>query len=245
MRFLNTRIDNITMDQAVDRIDDMAQNGMNQYVVTPNVDHIVRLEKDAYFRKIYEEAALVLTDGQPLVWISRLLGTPIVEKVSGSDLFPRVCERAAEKGYKIFLLGAAEGVAAQAAKNLEKKYPGIKIVGTFSPTYGFEKKEEELNKIFGVLRETKPDILAVGLGSPKQEKFFYENREKMQVPVALHIGATIDFEAGNVRRAPVWMSRCGLEWLYRLLKEPKRMAKRYLVDDLNIFRITWKYRKVR
>ncbi len=243
MRFLNTRVDNITMDEAVDRIEDMVQTGMNQYIVTPNVDHIVKLEKDALFREIYEQAALVLTDGQPLIWISRLLGTPIIEKVSGSDLFPRVCERAAQKGYRVFILGAAEGVAACAADNLREKYPGLIIAGTYSPPWGFEKDKEELKHIAQIIQDAAPHILAIGLGAPKQEKFFYQNREYLQVPVALHIGGTIDFEAGNVKRAPAWISHMGFEWLYRLLKEPKRMWKRYLIEDMAIFKIWWKYRK--
>lgn len=243
MRFLNTRIDNITMSEAVDQIDKMVQTGMNQYVVTPNVDHIVKLEKDALFWEIYEQAALVLTDGQPLRWIGSLLGTPIVEKVSGSDLLPEVCRRAAEKGYRLFLLGAAEGVAARAAYNLQKKYPGLIIAGTYSPPWGFERDEEELEHISKVIRKAAPHILAIGLGTPKQEKFFYQNKERLQVPVVLHIGGTIDFEAENVKRAPAWVSRIGFEWLYRLVKEPRRMWKRYLIEDMAIFRICWKYRK--
>lgn len=243
MRFLNTRIDNITMKEAVDQIDRMVCGGMGQYVVTPNVDHIVKLEKDAFFKKIYDEADLILADGQPLVWISYLLGEPIVEKVSGSDLFPRVCERAAQKGYRVFLLGAAPGVADKAADNLAKRYSGLNIVGTYSPPYGFEKDPEELERIFKIVNSADVQILAIGLGTPKQEKFFYQYREKMQVPVALHIGATLDFESGEVRRAPEWMSRIGLEWLYRLAKEPRRMSKRYLIDDVAICKIIWKYRK--
>lgn len=243
MRFLNIRIDNITMEEAVDRIDRMVQTGTNQYVVTPNVDHIVKLEKDALFREIYAHASLVLTDGQPLIWISRLMKIPIVEKVSGSDLFPKVCERAAMKGYPVFLLGAAEGVAARAAENLRKKYPGLKIAGTYSPPVGFEKNVEELERITDMIRVAAPQILALGLGTPKQEKFFYQNKEKLQVPVTLHIGGSIDFEAGNIKRAPAWMSKMGLEWLYRLLKEPGRMWKRYLVEDMAILKIWWKYRK--
>lgn len=245
MRFLNTRIDNITMDEAVNRVDHMIRTGMNQYVVTPNVDHIVRLEKDALFREIYDHAALVLTDGQPLIWISRLIGTPIVEKVSGSDLFPRVCERASEKGYRIFLLGAMEGVAVRAAANLQKKYPDLTIVGTYSPPLGFEKNAEEQEHIADIIQKARPHILAIGLGTPKQEKYFYRNREKLQVPVTLHIGGAIDFEAGDIKRAPVWVSHMGFEWLYRLLKEPGRMWKRYLIDDMAIFKILWKYRKSR
>lgn len=243
MRFLNTRIDNLTMNEAVDRIDRMVQTGMNQYVVTPNVDHIVKLEKDALFREIYEHAALVLADGQPLIWISKFMRTPIVEKVSGSDLFPRVCERAAEKGYRLFLLGAAEGVAVRAAENLREKYPGLIIAGTYSPPRGFEKNAEEQEHIADMIRKAAPHILAIGLGTPKQEKYFYHNREKLQVPVALHIGGAIDFEAGNIKRAPVWVSHMGFEWLYRLSREPGRMWKRYLVEDMAIFKIWWKYRK--
>ena len=178
MKFLNTRVDNITMDEAVDRIEMMVRKGMGQYVVTPNVDHIVKLENDPLFRTIYDQASLVLTDGQPLIWISRLLGTPIVERVSGSDLFPRVCEMAAEKGYRVFLLGAAEGVAVRAAERLKKKYRGLVISGVYSPPWGFETDPEELNRIACAVREAAPHILALGLGTPKQEKYFYENRKK-------------------------------------------------------------------
>lgn len=241
--FLNTQIDNITMEEAVAQIGQMVHTGTNQYVVTPNIDHIVRLEKDELFRDIYRQASLVLTDGQPLIWLSRLLGTPIVEKVSGSDLFPRVCEMAARKGYRLFLLGAAEGVAAKAAANLQKRYKGLQIAGVYSPPYGFETDKTELEHIFCMLKEARPDILAVGLGTPKQEKFFYQYRKNMSIPVVLHIGASIDFEAGNMKRAPEWMRRGGLEWLYRLLLEPGRLAKRYLVDDMAIIKIYWKYRK--
>ena len=243
--FLNIQIDNITMEDAVIRIDQMIQTGVNQYVVTPNIDHIVRLEKDELFREIYRQASLVLTDGQPLIWISRLLGTPIVEKVSGSDLFPKVCEMAAQKGYRLFLLGAAEGVAAKAAVNLQKKYKGLQIAGVYSPPYGFETNQAELKHIIHILEEAKPHILAIGLGAPKQEKFFFKYRKYLSIPVVLHIGASIDFEAGNLKRAPEWMRRVGLEWLYRLLMEPGRLAKRYLVDDMAIIKICWKYRKKR
>ncbi len=168
-------------------------------------------------------------------------GNPIKEKISGSDFFPKLCERAAEKGYSLFLLGAAEGVAAKAAKNLKEKYEGLNIVGTYSPSYGFEKKDDEIKMIIEMINETKPDILAVGLGAPKQEKFLYKYKNELNVPISLAIGASIDFEAGNINRAPRWMQNCGLEWFYRLCKEPKRMFKRYIVDDLKILSICRKY----
>lgn len=242
MKFLNTYIDNVTMEEAVDRIDKLVQSKKPSYVVTPNVDHIVKIENDREFAQIYEEADLILTDGKPLLWIAKRLGTPIKEKVSGSDLFPRVCEMAAQKGYKMYLLGAAEGVAAKAAENLKAKYPGLQIAGTYSPSFGFEQKKDEMKEIERMLKEAAPEILVVGLGCPKQEKFAYKYGRQFGIPVSLGLGASIDFEAGNVKRCPAWMSQCGLEWFYRLLKEPKRMYKRYLVDDRKILKIYKKYK---
>lgn len=242
IKFLNTEIDNITMDEAVREIEKLILNKKPSYVVTPNVDHIVKLEKDDEFKEVYKNADLILTDGMPLIWISKLKSTPIKEKVSGSDLFPKVCELADKKGYKIFLLGAAEGVAAKAAENLKEKYSRLNIVETYSPSYGFEKNEEEIEKIIQIINKTKPDILAVGLGAPKQEKFIYKFKDKLNVSVSLAIGASIDFEAGNISRAPVFMRKYGLEWFYRLWKEPKRMFKRYLIDDIRVFRLIFKYK---
>ena len=243
IKFLNTEVDNITMNEAVQKIEQLILNKKPSYVVTPNIDHIVKLESDKEFQEVYKEADLILTDGMPLIWISKLKKNPIKEKVSGSDLFPEVCKLAANKGYKVFLLGAAEGVAAKAAENLKLKYKGLNIVGTYSPSYGFEKNEYEIQQIIKMIKEVKPDILAVGLGAPKQEKFLYKYRNQLNVPVALAIGASIDFEAGNVNRAPKWMQHIGLEWFYRLCKEPKRMFKRYFVDDVKILRLIFKYRK--
>ncbi|ETJ20632.1 EpsP [human gut metagenome] len=237
IKFLNTEIDNLTMNEALDKIDKFIINRKPSYVVTPNVDHIVKLDNDEEFKAVYKDADLILTDGMPLIWISKFKGTPIKEKVSGSDLFPKICELSAQKGYRIFLLGAAEGVAAKAAERLQNKYVDLKIVGTYSPKYGFEKDEREIEKIINIIKLSKPDILAVGLGAPKQEKFIYEFKDKLNVPVSLAIGASIDFEAGNIERAPIWMQKCGLEWFYRLCKEPKRMYKRYLVDDIKILRL--------
>lgn len=243
MKFLNTYVDNITMKQAVTYVMEMAEKGENCYVVTPNVDHIVRLEQDVLFRKIYAEANLILTDGKPLIWFSCLLGTPIREKISGSDLLPLVLNAAAQNGKSIFLLGAADGVAEKAAENMTKEYRNIRIAGTYSPPFGFEKDENEIKKIISLINDSHVDILCIGLGAPKQEKFFYQIRDRVSVGVALNIGACIDFEAGNVKRAPLWMQQVGLEWFYRLVKEPKRLAKRYLVDDMKILEIVWKYRK--
>lgn len=243
MDFLNIKIDNLTMEEAIIEADKLINNGKYNYVVTPNVDHIVKLDEDKEFLEIYNNADLILVDGMPLVWVSKLNKNPIKEKISGSDYFPKLCEFSAQKGYKIFLLGAAEGVAEIAKVNLENKYKDINIVGTYSPKYGFEKDKTEIYKIINIINDAKPDILAVGVGAPKQEKFIYKYLEELKVPLSLGIGATIDFEAGNIKRAPRWMQQSGLEWFYRFIKEPKRMFKRYFIDDLKFIKIIMKYRK--
>lgn len=243
MRLMNTEIDNLTMDETLDAIDSLIKEDNCSYVVTPNVDHIVQLEKDEELKRVYENASLILTDGKPLIWISNWYKTPIKEKISGSDLFPRVCELAAKKGYTMYLLGAAEGVADKAAKNLMDKYKGLNIVGTYSPPFGFEKDKVELKKIERQIQEVHPDILIVGLGCPKQEKYMYHHCKELDVPISFGLGASIDFEVGNIKRAPRWMSEHGLEWLYRITQDPKRLAKRYLVDDMKIISIARKYRR--
>lgn len=243
IRLLNTEVDNFTMSEAIDEAEKLILERKNSYIVTPNVDHILRLEDDEEFREIYEKASMRLTDGKPLIWIANYFKNPIKEKISGSDFFPRLCERASKKGYSVFLLGAAEGVADMAAENLKKKYPGLKIAGTYSPSFGFENKPDEIEKIMKMLNDVKPDILAVGLGSPKQEKFIYKYRDKMNVPLSLAIGASIDFEAGNKKRAPRFMSEAGFEWLYRLCKEPRRMFMRNLTS-LRIIKVIRKYKKI-
>lgn len=242
IKFLNTHIDNLTMEEAVREAKRLILEKKNSYVVTPNVDHIVKIEHDGLFRDIYEEADLVLTDGKPLIWMSRWMGTPIKEKISGSDYFPEVCRMAAKEGFSIFLLGAAEGVAKKAAVNLMRKYKNLKIAGVYSPSYAFENDAKEIAHIIEKINESKADILCIGLGTPKQEKFYHQYKEQLQVPLTLHIGATIDFEAGVVKRAPKWISYVGLEWFYRLLKEPRRLYRRYLLEDVEIFPIFLKYR---
>ncbi|EHL71913.1 WecB/TagA/CpsF family glycosyl transferase [Subdoligranulum sp. 4_3_54A2FAA] len=242
IKFLNTHIDNVTMKEAVLIIEKLIKKSDCAYVVTPNLDHIVIMETDQEFAEIYDNADLVVTDGKPLIWISKLLGTPIKEKISGSDLFPQICEMCAQKNYSIFILGAAEGVADRAASNLVKRYAGLKIIGTYSPPIGFEKNDAELSKINEIIVRAKPDVLAVSLGSPKGEKFVYKHLKEYGVPLGISIGATIDFEAGNVRRAPKWMANHGLEWLFRITQDPKRLIKRYWNDAVKIIPIIIKYK---
>ncbi|MEG1905832.1 MAG: WecB/TagA/CpsF family glycosyltransferase [Gordonibacter sp.] len=231
IRILQATLDNLTMDEALQHIDYLIRQKTPSYVVTPNMDHLAKLETLGELRAAYAEAALVLADGMPLLWIARSYKTPLKEKVSGSDLLPEICKLACEKNYRIFFLGAAQGIAAEAANRLERQYPGLQIAGTYSPPFGFENDEEEVNKAIACVKKGAPDILIVGLGCPKQEIFMHRYKSELNVPVSLGLGASIDFEAGSAKRAPRLMQNLGLEWLHRLLGNPKRLGRRYLIDD--------------
>jgi N-acetylglucosaminyldiphosphoundecaprenol N-acetyl-beta-D-mannosaminyltransferase len=243
--FMNTYIDNITLDEAIERIEICIKERHIGQIITPNVDQIVRLEWDEYFCKICKNSELLLVDGHPLIWIAKLYGQPFKEKICGSDLVPKLCELAVLKGYSIFLLGAAPGVAKKAAENLRMKWENLKIAGTYSPPIGFETDSAELSKMNEMLRNSNADMLFVGMGVPKQDIFIFENMNKYQIPMSFSIGGTIDFLAGFQKRAPVWMNKLGFEWLYRFLCNPKRMFKRYFINDLKIIKMFWKYRTLR
>lgn len=231
-------IHNLTMDEAVDAVLRLSAGTDPTYVVTPNVDHVIKLQNDPVFRDVYADAALVLADGMPVVWVSRWVGQPLKERVTGADLFLRVCERAGTEGRTVFLLGSAsQEIIEKTGAELGSRYPGLKIVGTHSPSFGFENKPEELAAIGERIRQAAPDILFVGVGAPKQEKWIWKEHLGLGVPVSLGVGAAFDFVAGSVKRAPLWMQRVGLEWFYRFLKEPKRMFQRYFVDDMKFFHL--------
>lgn len=239
---LNTYINNVTMSETIAAIEQMIETDKKSYVVAINVDVVMKIEEDPYLKKVVDNADMVLVDGKSLVWISKLHGKPLKAKISGSDLVPLLCEVAAEKGYRIFIIGGKDGIAEQAKNKLEAKHPDIKIVGTYAPPFGFEKNEKELKKINQMISEVHPDLLIACFGCPKQEKWIYENIEKYDAKVSVCAGATVDFLAGNVKRAPHWMSEHGLEWFYRFLQEPKRMFKRYFIDDVKIIKLIKKYR---
>lgn len=240
---LNTYINNVTMPETIAAIERMIEVGKKTYVVAINVDVVMKIENDAYLKKVVDKADMVLVDGKPLVWISGIHGKPLKAKISGSDLVPQLCNVAAKKGYSIFIIGGKDGIAEQAKKRLEDELPDIKIVGTYAPPFGFEKDGIELEKINKMISDVKPDVLIACFGCPKQEKWIYENYQKYDAKVSICAGATVDFLAGNVKRAPRWMSEHGLEWFYRFLQEPKRMFKRYFIDDVKIIKLIRKYRK--
>lgn len=227
INILNVGIHNITLDELLFNL----KKGM---IVTPNVDHLVRLQKDKEFYQAYEVSDFIICDSKIVQFASIFLGTPIIEKISGSDFFPAFYKHHKNnKEIKIFLLGAMENVAERAAKKIND-YVGRKIIVDYrSPSYGFENNKSECMEIIEHINNSDATVLAVGVGAPKQEKWLLKYKSKMpNIKIFMAIGATIDFEAGNVKRAPKLVSRVGIEWLYRLLLEPKRLWKRYLVDGL-------------
>ncbi len=224
-------VDRLSFDDAVARIIELAETKRGGYIVTPNVDHVVLAEHDARFRAAYQHAALSVCDGFPLLLTSRLLGATLPEKISGSDLAMPVLQQAAARNLRVFFLGAAPGVAEKARAKVAEMLPALQVVGTSSPMVNMDHPPSARDEIVAELNAAQPHIVFVAFGAPKQELLCYEIAERVKPAVLLGIGATLDFLAGTVKRAPSWMSRVGLEWVYRLAHEPKRMAHRYLVRD--------------
>ena len=231
VNILNIPIDNISMRELLERL---RAGGV---VFTPNVDHLIKLQKDREFYHVYQNADYRVCDSQLILFASHFLGQPIREKISGSDLFPAFYQYYGnDRAVKIFLLGGVEGVAERARSNINNKVRRNMVVDTYSPPFGFEHDPVECKKIINLINSSEANVLAVGVGAPKQEKWIDRHRHSLtKISIFFAIGATIDFEAGKIKRAPVWMSSAGLEWLYRLISEPGRLWKRYLVEDLGFF----------
>lgn len=227
---LNVAIDNLSMHELLNQL----HSGV---VLTPNVDHVMKLQKDADFFRAYALADYKVCDSQVLMYASKLLGTPLREKVSGSDLFPSFCNfHQHNEGITVFLLGGAKGVAEKAKRKINGRLNRDIIIGAHSPSFGFEKDDQECLEIIEMINQSKATVLAVGVGAPKQEKWIYKYRHKFpHVKIFMAIGATIDFEAGVLKRSPKWMSHLGIEWLFRIYCDPQRLWKRYLVEDLPFF----------
>jgi exopolysaccharide biosynthesis WecB/TagA/CpsF family protein/anti-anti-sigma factor len=226
---LGVPFDAVSTDGALERIEAMIASREPHYVVTANVDFLVQARHDVELRRILIEADLVLCDGTPLLWAARWLGNALPERVAGSDLTPSLIQTAATKGYRLYLLGAGPGVAAAAAEKLQQEHPTLQIAGHYSPPLT-SLLDMDHEAIAERIRAAKPDILLVAFGCPKQEKWIAMHYRALGVPVCIGVGATIDFLAGRVRRAPTWMRRSGCEWLYRLAQEPRRLYRRYAAD---------------
>jgi N-acetylglucosaminyldiphosphoundecaprenol N-acetyl-beta-D-mannosaminyltransferase len=211
-----------------------AESRSCHYVVTPNVDHIVKLDTNEKFRNAYANAALVVADGRPVVMAARMFGKPLPGTVPGSDLTPAIFDQFQKENLPltVYLLGAMPGVADKAAQLIETKWPMVKVVGTMSPEFGFEKNHELCLQICSSIAATNADLLILGLGAPKQELWIHQYASQLPVKVALCVGATIDFLAGEKPRAPQWMRKLSIEWLHRMASEPKRLAGRYFHDAI-------------
>ena len=222
---LNTYVNNVDMSETICAIEEMIASKNKSYIVAINVDVVMKIENDSYLKKIVDDADMVLVDGKPLVWISKLHKRPVKAKISGSDLVPELCKVAQKKKYTIFIIGGKDGIAEKAKANLEKKLPDIEIVGVYAPPFGFEKNQDELDRINAMISDVHPDLLIACFGCPKQEKWIYNNIKNLNVKVAIGVGGSFDVMSGNVKRAPKIFIKLGLEWFYRLITQPTRIGR--------------------
>ncbi len=230
-------------NEAVDAITHYAASGAAPgYIVTPNAQHIVLLERDKYLRQIYSAATFVLSDGASLQLAARVFGEKIPQRITGVDMFEALCARAACDGLRVFLLGGRPGSANRAAAVLQHRHPNLIVAGTHCPPVGFEEDPREQREVEACIVAAKPHLLFVALGAPKQEYWMYENRRQLGVPVSIGVGGSFEMVGGLVKRAPRWVQNIACEWLYRLLLEPKRLWKRYLIGNLRFASIVLRQR---
>ena len=230
VRVLNVDIHNWTFDSFLDQLTEGV-------VITPNVDHLVKLQKDREFYECYIRSEHIVCDSRIIYFISRFLhpGNGILEQIAGSDLFPAYCQYHKDNTdqVRILLLGGTESSIRTTREVINERAGHEIIVEAYSPPFGFEDSKEELEKIIGLASECRATAVAIGVGSPKQENWIFRHRDAMPgVKLFFCVGATMKFQAGIETRAPRWMTRAGLEWLYRIKQEPRRMIRRYLIDDL-------------
>jgi N-acetylglucosaminyldiphosphoundecaprenol N-acetyl-beta-D-mannosaminyltransferase len=232
---LGVPINNLTLDEAVEILDLYIQEGSFRQIATANVDFLIKARQDNELMEILHQCSIVLADGMPLVWASRLLGTPLRERATGADLVPRLIELAANRAYSIYLLGAEENHSLAAAEWIRRRHPEARLVGRYSPPLAdLEKMDHEY--ILRSIEQARPDILLVAFGNPKQEKWLAMHRHRLKVPVCVGVGASLSFLSGAHQRAPHWMQQCGLEWLHRLCREPIRLAPRYFSNAAGLLR---------
>ena len=236
----------LSMPEAVAAIGGLIKAARPSYCITANVHYAMLSGENRDLPAINERAALILADGAPLVWASRWQRSPLPERVAGSDLIFELCAFAAHQGYRVFLLGGADGVADEAARRLRDRYFGLQIVGTESPPYRELPPDEEAALIERI-RTARADILLVAFGQPKGERWIVRNLDRLAIPVSVQVGASLDFAANRIPRAPIWMQNCGLEWAFRLRREPRRLFPRYIRNAWFIARMvathSWRCRQ--
>lgn len=231
-------VDAVTFADAIRLIGQrLRSNAPPAYAVTPNAQHIVMLHSDPKLRGIYDQASFVFADGMSLVLAARLMGHTLPERVTGVDLFQALCLESATLGFRVFLLGGLPGAAEKAAEVLRERNPAVNIVGTYCPPLGFEKDTAETERTLERVRASQPDLLFVGLGVPKQEYWMHKHCRSLDVRLSIGIGGSFDMVAGITPRAPEWLQNAGLEWLFRLSAEPRRLWRRYLIGNLRFLQI--------
>ena len=241
--FAGLQFANWSVPEAVQQLTKFMLAKQKKIVFTANADHITQLQKNEKFKFAYDKADIITADGMPIVWASRLIGPPLKARVTGADLFPLLCEQCALNNLSVFLLGAAPGVAQEAAERLKDKYNGLNVCGVLSPPLGFENSETEKNKIIEALQLASPDFIAVAFGAPKQEIWISENANHFSKGCFMGVGASIDFIAGVQTRAPAIFQSLNMEWLYRWGCQPRRLTARYLSNFGILFLIFREFRK--
>jgi N-acetylglucosaminyldiphosphoundecaprenol N-acetyl-beta-D-mannosaminyltransferase len=229
-------VSNLTMQGTADRIEAMVGDGKVHQHVVINVDKIVKMESNQALRAAVLDCDLITVDGQPIIWASRILQSPIEERVTGIDLFDVLMARCAERGFRPYLLGARQEVVAKTVDVLKIRYPKLQLAGWRN---GYWSPDEE-HAVVQQVKNARPDVLCMAAGSPKQELFLSKWKKEMQVPFVMGVGGSFDVTAGVLKRAPRWMQDSGLEWLYRLAQEPRRLWRRYLKEDMAFFRLVWR-----
>jgi N-acetylglucosaminyldiphosphoundecaprenol N-acetyl-beta-D-mannosaminyltransferase len=227
---LGVRVDDVTVEEALEQVEQYIAAGGNHQIATVNVEFIMEARRNPAFRRVLAGASLCVPDGVGVMWAARRQGQPLRQRVAGVDLVERIAARGAERGWRIYFLGAAPGVAERAAKTLAGRYPGLKVAGCYA---GSPRPDEE-DQIVGWVRAARPDVLFLAYGAPRQDLWIARNQARIGVPVAMGVGGAFDFIAGVTRRAPQWVQRAGLEWLHRLIKEPWRWRR-----QLAIPRFVW------
>jgi N-acetylglucosaminyldiphosphoundecaprenol N-acetyl-beta-D-mannosaminyltransferase len=236
------RVDDLTRDLALTYVESFMSGTTLHRLVTPNADFVIHAHEDETFRHILNTSSLCIPDGMGIMRGARMLGVKIKENVTGRLLVRPLCELAAKRGWKVYILASAPGIAPIAAEKLMRDYPGLQIVGARGPSFQFVKDPAEIEDVLAEMERVQPDLLFLGIGAPKSERWIYDYRDRIPAKVAIGVGYAFDIIAGKIAECPGWITRIGFEWLYRTLKEPKRLWKRYFVRDPRFFVMVIKQR---
>lgn len=227
---LGVKVSAIDLEQAVEMADRWVTSGNLGYICVTGVHGVMEAQSDPEFRRILNHAVINTPDGMPMSWVGRLRGFRRMNRVYGPDFMAAMCRLSVEKGYRNFLYGGNPGVAELLSETLQKRFPGLQVVGTYTPPFRPLNAEEEA-EVFAQVRQSRPHILWVGLSTPKQEKFIAQYLEQLEVPLSVGVGAAFDYHTGRLRECPGWLKRAGMQWLHRLMQDPRRLWRRYLRNN--------------